>query len=369
MDKLQFALVASGSSQKSSDTWLRSLQLGQVLQARVVDKSPSGGLMLSVGAHKITAASDISVPKGASLQLEVSGVFPAPSMKIVNMPPPNAVMVDPLQSQRQLLLSTQGEVLGPFISLLDPSKRVNILSLQGVKNGALDKLLAHLNQFSQLTDPKTLQKALLQSGLFLESELLRLADAGTVLSRADMKGALFRLLYKINQSLTGSHERGARDVAQLALLSLRGEIEGAIATITLNQLSSSQVDRRAGCIWLFDMPFRIHDSLRGLLVSIEREGAASQGESGAQQWKIRFSVELPRLGAIVAELYMRGSRVSVVFYVQQEAAFRALDEQLFQLRIGLEKLGFEVSVLRCHLGIISADRPKFSGYLTVDEKI
>lgn len=366
MDKLQFALVASGSFQKSSGAWLRSLQLGQVLQARVVDKSPSGGLMLSVGAHKITAASDISVPKGASLQLEVSAVFPAPSMRIISIPPPNAPMIDPLQSQRQLLLSTQGEVLGPFITLLDPSKRVNILSLEGVKNGALDKLLAHLNQFSQLTDPKTLQKALLQSGLFLESELLRMSDAGIVLSRADMKGALFRLLYKINQSLTGS--RG-RDVAQLALLSLRGEIEGAIATITLNQLSSSQVDGRAGCIWLFDMPFRIHDSLRGLLVSIEREGAASQAESGAQQWKIRFSVELPRLGAIVAELYMRGSRVSAVFYVEQEAAFRALDERLFQLRIGLEKLGFEVSVLRCHLGIISADRPKFSGHLSVDEKI
>lgn len=366
MDKLQFALVASGSSQKSSDAWLRSLQLGQVLQARVVDKSPAGGLMLSVGAHKITASSDIAVHKGASLQLEVSGVFPAPSMKIIGIPSPNVTMATPLQSQYQLLLSTQGQVVGPFISLLDPSKRVNILSLEGVKNGALDKLLAHLNQFSQLTNPKTLQKALLQSGLFLESELLRMADAGTVLARADMKGALFKLLYMINQSLTGLHGGG---VAKLTLLNLRGEIEGAIATITLNQLSSSQVDRRAGCIWLFDMPFRIHDSLRGLLVSIEREGAASQDKSGAQQWTIRFSVELPRLGAIEAELYMRGSRVSAVFHVEQERAYRVLDDRLFQLRGGLEARGFEVSVLRCHLGIVSPKRPKLPECITVDEKV
>ena len=129
------------------------------------------------------------------------------------------------------------------------------------------------------------------------------------------------------------------------------------------------MEGRAGCIWLFDMPFRIHDSLRGLLVSIEREDATSQEEPGSQQWKIRFSVELPRLGAIVAELFMRGSRVSAVFYVERETAFRVLDERLFQLRAGLEKRGFEVAVLRCHLGIVSDDRPEFLGQLSVDEKI
>jgi hypothetical protein len=289
-------------------------------------------------------------------------------MKIISLPSPTALIVDPLQAQYQLLLSTQGEVLGPFMFLLDPSKRVNILSLEGVKNGALDKLLAHLNQFSQFTDAKTLKKALFQSGLFLESELLHIANSGTALSHADLKGALFRLLHMINQSLTAPHAAVQSDIAKQALFDFRSEIEGAIATITLNQLSSTQVNERSGSIWLFDMPYRIHDSLRGLLISIEREEAASKGQSESQQWKIRFSVDLPQLGVIEAELFMREHRVSVVFYVERETTFRVLDKRMFQLRFGLVKRGFEVSVLRCHLGSASTDRPKSLWNLVVDEK-
>jgi len=369
MEKIQFAIPLPGVTQKNLGLWLKSLHLGQVLQARVIDRSLSGNLILRVAGHQITATADIPVHKGTLLNLEVSGLYPAVSMKIINLLLPGMSLSNPLESQYQLLLPRQGSVLAPLLTLLEPAQRVNLLSLLGVKNGLLDSLHNSLSHFELLTDPKTLQKAILLSGFFLESELLRLVDAGGFLSRADLKGMLFRLLHRINQALSRLRTGIGSDTAPEILSSLQVELEGAIATITLNQLSACQVNERDGCIWLFDMPFRIRDSLHSLSVTIEREGTASQDQPESQEWIVLLSVSLPRLGTIEAELFLRESKVSAVFYLERERTFRLLDERLYQLRAGLESRGFKVSVLRCHQGKRLADGPNARWRQCVDEKI
>lgn len=369
MNELQLAFTLPGVEQNKLGPWLKSWQLGQVLQARVVNQSPSGSLVLRIGGHQLTATADFQAQKGALLSLEVTGLFPTASMKVINTPMPGPALANPLEGQLQLLLSRQGSVLTPLATLLEPAQRVNLLSLLSVKNGVLDNIRNSLSPIELLTDPRTLQKALLQSGFFLESDLLRLANSGGFLSRVDIKAMLFRLLQKTNQASNRPGAALSNSKAQEILAALQTELQGAIATITLNQLAAGQVKERDGLFWLFDMPFRVRDSLSRLSVSIEREGSAPQDQPELQEWRIVFNIILPRLGTIEAELFVRGSKVSVVFYSQQERTILIMEERLPRIKAALQNRGLDLAVLRCQLGSRPGGGKKAPWTECVDERI
>ena len=86
MEELQLALTAARVEQKNFGLWLKSWQVGQVLQALVTDKFPSGQLVLRVAGQQITATADIPVQKGAVLTLEVNRLTPTPTLKIIDAP-------------------------------------------------------------------------------------------------------------------------------------------------------------------------------------------------------------------------------------------------------------------------------------------
>lgn len=369
MDELQLAFTLPRVEQGKLGPWLKTWQLGQVLQARVVNQLPSGDMLLRVGGHQLTATADFQAQKGALLNLEVTGLFPAASMKVVNTPMPGMASANPLAGQLQLLLSRQGSVLTPLLTLLEPAKRVNLLSLLGVKTGVLDGIHKSLSPLELFTDPGTLQKALLQSGLFLESDLLRLANSGGFLSRTDIKAMLFRLLQKTHQAPGRAGAAPGDSKAQAILSALQLELEGAIATITLNQLAASQMKQRDGLFWVFDMPFRVRDSVSRLWVSIEREGRAPEEEPELQEWKIVFNIILPRLGTVEAELFVRGTKVSVVFYSPRERTIQVMEERLPEIRAGLESKGLDLAVLRCQLGSRPGADKKPPWTECVDERI
>ncbi|MEZ5480928.1 MAG: hypothetical protein R3E73_01785 [Porticoccaceae bacterium] len=117
MEELQLALTATRVEQKNFGLWLKSWQVGQVLQALVTDKSPAGNLVLRIGGHQITATADIPVQKGAVLMLEVQGLKPVPTLKVTgsfvdshvaqNVTAKNSIV----DGQLQLLVPRQGASL------------------------------------------------------------------------------------------------------------------------------------------------------------------------------------------------------------------------------------------------------------------
>jgi hypothetical protein len=275
----------------------------------------------------------------------------------------------PLEGQLQSLLSRQGSVVTPLLTLLEPAERVNLLSLLSVKPGVLNNLQNSLSPLELLTDPRVLQKTVLTSGIFLESDLLRLANTGGFLPRLDLKGILLRLLNRTNLASSRLGAALTNSQAQEALLTLRAELEGALATITLNQLAACQVRERDGFIWLLDLPFRVRGSLSWLSVSIEREGRDSEDEPELQEWRIVFNIVLPRLGTLEVEIFVRGAKISVVFYSQRELTIRIMEERLPVIKTALEKRGLELSVVRCQLGSRPEDSNRSHWSECVDERI
>ena len=102
---------------------------------------------------------------------------------------------------------------------------------------------------------------------------------------------------------------------------------------------------------------------------MKREGESSSTSSEHQDWRASLSVNLPVLGVIEAELFLRGQKVSVVIYSEDESTAKLMDGQLDRLKNGLESRGLDVSVLLCRQG--SRVQEKSSVRLTkcVDEQV
>lgn len=378
MEELQLALTAARVEQKNFGLWLKSWQVGQVLQALVTDKYPSGQLVLRVAGQQITATADIPVQKGATLTLEVSRLEPTPTLKIINTPIASGAQASRLSGELQLLLPQllpqQGRVLDPFLTLFNPSQSANILALLGLKNVDLQRLLKQVQKAEQLVDPKLLKMAVEKSGLFLESQLQQLISTGGLLPPGDLKAELLRLLNRVNRRLKEQGQVSSDDAGVLALEELKKELEGAITRITLHQLAVSHPEESKQQQWCFDIPIRFKDTMASLSLSICRD-SESRGQSPDQQnWKATLSTTLPKLGLVEAELFLRGQKVSVVIFSEQTKIANLINDQIDRLRTGLESRGLDVSVLISREGELSekqnSNNVRYSNINScVDEKI
>ncbi|NND68742.1 MAG: flagellar hook-length control protein FliK [Halioglobus sp.] len=322
--------------------------MGQVLRAQVVDSAAAGGALLNIAGRQVAAATDIFLPQGAWLSLRVTGLVPTPTVRILDAPLRSQEAPTPLERQTLTLLPRQGNVLTPLQALFDPAQRVNILSLLGARGGVIDPALDELLQQGPPRDPQALQKALSQSGLFYESILALRGAQGAPL---DLKAVLFRLLARIDRAQGGRQLADAGVAARTLLSSLSRDVEGALATISLNQLTASQYAQQDSIYWVFHVPFRLRDGVYGLSVTLGSEEAGGAGEEEeSREWKALLSLELPRLGALEAEVFLREARVSAVIYPERDVARELLGAALPDLQSILEREGFEVGVLRVHAG-------------------
>ncbi len=373
MNEIQLAMRLPDAAQSTLTPWLNSLRVGQTLQARVLEQPAQGQLLLRIAGHDIAAASALSVNRGAVLNLQVTALQPYPQMQVLASFAGSASRADPLHAQLTALLARQGSLLTPLMLLFNSAERVKILSLLGGDAARVGARLEQLSMAEMPRDPKALREAFENSGFFLESSLLKALTSGAGNPPDDIKSLLLRLLFMARRDVPPSHV-GAADAAPLE--SLRLGLEAALAGLTLNQLRAQLWSQQGGIYWALDLPFRLQGDLRTLGVVIRREGDAAQGEEEAE-WKVWLKLALPRLGEVGAEVFLRGARVSIVFYAQAQGALVAINGALESLRATLEALAFEVAVLRVEQGLpdfpeASVDWPGVDtryGARHVDERI
>ena len=251
------------------------------------------------------------------------------------------------------LLPQQGRVLNPFLTLFNPSQSANILALLGLKNVDLQRLLKQVQKVEQLVDPKLLKMAVGKSGLFLEPHLQQLISTGGLLPPGDLKAEFLRLLNRVNRRLKEHGRVSSDDTGILALEELKQELEGAITRITLNQLAVSHPEN-PGQQWCFDIPIRFKETMASLSLSICRDSESNGSLPDQQDWKATLSITLPKLGLVEAELFLRGQKISVVIFSKQLKIASLINDQIDQLRTGLESRGLDVSVLISREGELSA---------------
>lgn len=264
-------------------------------------------------------------------------------------------------------------------------------------NASVDKLLASMPDIQELTDPKTLAKALDASGLFLEAKLLQ-GQAGAL--PLDLKANLLRLIAQLAPGLTPDSpqlnpnsgammaqvlpafvrnalgalgQAGARQQAMgfplpsrlmqsleeeddlESLLKLAAAAVSRLQTHQLSSLAQSQVlpDGTHLTTWQLELPMRNQQDLVPLQIKLQKEELPSpkgRQEDGEKVWKVELAFDLAPLGPLQVQAQLIRGALSSQLWAEQTRTAELIDRELGHLRERLVEAGLQVSELACRQG-------------------
>lgn len=351
MEELQISLTPARVEQKNFGLWLRTPQVGQVLNAVVADRLPSGEMVLKVGAERVTASTDIPLQPGARLLLEVKQVQPSVTFRLLNhAPPPNVAMAEALseatRAHRQISATPSGRGGIPQLLALLGGGQSGALSAAGIDRTVVRQLQANVLNAPQLTNPEALMRAVLTNGTFHERLLATGHPDLMRIAASDLKGQLLKMMAKVSSAADEEGEHSAGDGAGVeALALLRSALDKNLQAVSQNQLASLPAeDNQLSQQWLFDIPFRLGDSLHNLDLELSKDegSAGSQDETDGMTWRAKLNLDLPGLGATEITLKLIASQLSIHVVSTQRSTLEMFLQAKPGLDAGLESRGLEL---------------------------
>lgn len=351
---------------------LKQLQVGQVLPAKVLSQPQPGMLQLRLGNAEVLARSEVSLPPGTSLRLEVTKGMPMPELRVLRPPTRQEI-------QQQVVRSAMGRQLPPA----EVRETVTTLRTQAQTPQqaiAVDRLAEILRTSGirlERLSPHEVERALADSGVFHEARLA--GPPGPVAS--DLKTQLLQLANLLRVEIanlarppqTPAPETQAPkaqtptppppDVAprpaagpvahettgDALLQRLVRMVEGSASRIQLQQSVALPVDDSQRQVWQFDLPLHLRDTTDDLTVRIERERASRDGD-GEPEWAIKLAFRFATIGSLDCRIALTGDRVATTFWCEQPDTHGRLEARLPDLREALAAQGLEVVHLAGVLG-------------------
>ena len=353
MEELQISLTPARVDQRDFGLWLRTPQVGQVLNAVVADKLPSGEMVLKVGAERVTASTDIPLQPGARLLLEVKQVQPQITFRVLSaggapyVAAPDA-MTEAIKLQRQAgTTQVPKDGLAPLFSLLRALGGGSLQAL-GLDRAIVKQLQGGVKSADELTKPDALIKAIQGNGTFHESLLAHGAGSMAGLAADDLKGQLMRALFRVRANLEDSDKLELQAEHVGLLETLRSALESGLKIITDNQLGSVPAEQtQLPQQWCFDIPFRFGEEVYNIGIQIFEDGAHSATGEGAlsKAWAAHISLNMPGLGATEITVKLVGERISVDLAGSEQETLALFLRSQQSLTAGLESRGLKLDRL------------------------
>lgn len=268
---------------------------------------------------------------------------------------------------------------------------------------SIDKLLASLPTPAELSNPKTLGAALLNSGAFLEARLL---NGQTQALAPDMKATLLRLIAQIlpgvpansafTPAMAASSQAQAMPTFVRNALGMLGQVSAkpqpggfplpkrglpggededslehllklaaaAISRLQSHQLSSLEQSGRTAdgnllTTWQLEIPMRNAHDVVALQIKFQREDpgekqaqdTAESREVKDQLWRVELAFDLSPLGPLHVQAQLLRGNLSGQLWAQRASTAELIASQLGTLRQRLNDAGLSVTDLDCHQGI------------------
>lgn len=346
-------------------------QVGALLGAHVVGRHSDGRMALRVAHEEVLA----DVPPGTvlprSFRVRVARGGTRPQLELVDDGDGDG---DEAARTRALLALVPRQaglaaLMAELQPVLDgPGDRftADIASALAILDTAIPSAEAFANGASAAN-------ALANAGLSLEARLAHAAATGSdAMLLRDWKAALARLTGALHQypAIAAADARGdlpppltrqdlPRQPRAPRLPSpgrathadwgrLRHAAQAVLARIEIAQLQS----QAAAPAWLFELPMRGRGGFDVLQIRIA-PAALERGDDAA--WSIALAMDLPALGAIGADVVLRGNRIRVALWAELSAVARRIESSLASLANQLHAEGLIVEHVACRYG--SPERP------------
>ncbi|MES9993922.1 MAG: flagellar hook-length control protein FliK [Candidatus Thiodiazotropha sp.] len=350
---------------------LQQLQPGQILRGTALSENINGTIRLQIGVTRLIAQTTLSVPAGQPLTLQVEKTGKLPELRVVTLP-----SLEQLKSAalKQVLPRQQPlpKLFGLLTQVANETSRP-AQSLPAEVKQAAQSLLQRIVPLDQPGFKTQLLKALQLSGIQTEAQLLK-----QQLETGDFKLNLLRLIglirplisstpNQVNQPLTTMQQQilnptVAPSVTPQAttpqetnpttrlLLVLFKQLDGAIARIQTNQLSSLPTDDSSRQVWQFELPIRQENSFDLFHFRIARD-SANRGSDPETTWSLTLHMNLAPLGPMRVRLSLVDETISTTIWSEKADTAKLVSRHLDRLRVGLESNGLQVEKLEAFQGM------------------
>ncbi|MCC5792396.1 MAG: hypothetical protein JJT82_07305 [Legionellaceae bacterium] len=339
------------------------LYVGRILKTAIVRPLEHNQVLININGNNINATTSHSLKSGDLLQVKVIAHHEGEIiLQALKTPKHSSALARALSHYLPHQLTA-----GPFYHILRQllAKEQLPTPLRTVSQSLLQSLP------TPGTLPQHFATMLLNSGLFLESRLLR--QDKSLRDNQDFKALLLKLLSQLPrsphpikpaaldacqqnvplpgslpQALPSSSLNGLADLAQEPLLQLLAQqAEGVLARLICYQLQQSTQNQAPPWQLSIDLPLQLGDSIDIIPLKISQSPPRSKGK--ACQWHVLFALELPRIGALQGRLILQGTRLDAYFNTENEAGLSfltpyAADWQKLVAHMGLNMGQWQVAV-------------------------
>ncbi|MEM6484761.1 MAG: flagellar hook-length control protein FliK [Pseudomonadota bacterium] len=334
---------------------VETLQLGQMVNARVEKRVGSGEFLLQTAGERFTVNAQTSLQPGSRVLLEVRQTQPVPAFQFLG--PVNSGETSKLGGTLKLLTvapsnNAPGVASVPLGASVQAAQTiVRTAAVPAPVLDAVGQLLRAVPRVDRLTSAEGFSSAFRESGNYLEGRLSGVdREAGaTNPVRSDLKGGLFRALAQVNGALAEAESTSLTGLNIDVLLDLKRELEAGLTRVTVNQFASqAPQDAQAPRHWQLDIPVQLGNQIHTLGVRIERDRAQSdshkqRGEDEERRWTVDLKFSPPALGAIEARLRIQDDEVEVRLQAERRSVHKVINGNLHLLGSALKSRGLHLS--------------------------
>ena len=319
-------------SQYPANGGLPPLQLGQELEALIVEEVDGGRLLLRIGGTLIEADSPGGLGAGQQVRLRVEQLQPNVVFQITDVEPTIEAEAARLLRSHLPAHADSGELLDSLQSELAAlvNSRPDAAPTPQKFAALRDSIATLLAGGTPLTTQK-LEVLAHDGGVFYEAKLFGAAanDSAHLLEIADhdLKGLLLAAL----------QESKARAFSSSLQNALSAQLENLEAQQAVNLLA--QLD---GGAFQLQIPFFTGAGFSTAALAVERDGQGRTGKAskGRTGYTLLFLLDLENFGRTRVDAHIEGGKLHAVFYVDRPASLRMVRQELTGFRETLLALGF-----------------------------
>ena len=382
---------------------INSWQVGQVLQASVIKQAGPQSLILQVANQQLQAETSINLPAGQKLELRVSQLGDKPILQArilnpiqtsapqANQPVATDAAINMLLKQALPKQASMASLLANLVWLNQSASKTAVIPAPVLH--IIKQLVKQLPSRKSASNAGQLKQDILNSGIFLENKLSKLANDGakqTDKPAADLKLSLLRLLGAIQKtakpdnarpphplpSQTGNQANfqqaftlpplrgqmpqpqaqananlsGLGNLPQL-LSALTKQVESSLARTQLHQAASLPNSDQTPINLAFELPVRNQQHVDIFDISInEEEKNNPNKKDNKRQWSINLAFDLDGLGPVHSKLKMIDNKISTTFWSENAETAQLFNKHLDNLRQRYHQAGLESSELCCFQG-------------------
>lgn len=365
--------------------FLNNLPSGQILRALVLNSNVNGNVTLQINGKQIDAKSTLNLNPGEILNIKVFNTEKQIILKLLQETNSNETLLKALRTTLPRQTSLTPLLANLYQITCNPEKWIPIFPqpiLQLAK-----QLFNQMPDAGSIANADKLRGALRNSGLFLESSLAQLTSEQLLqyCINNDLKALLMRLFSMLKKELPTSlpdkalldadhmtattkdqllpqiklepdqHIVETNDRKQVLLLLFR-QLEGSLARIQFQQLSSLPTEDSNSFLLNIELPIRHHDFIDVFQLQIRKE-PKNTGKDTTDKWTVRLAFNLVTLGPVVIIITLAKQRISASFLSERPSTTALFKQHASMLEENLENAGLELGAFRFRTGIPTKLQP------------